>query len=281
MAASLEKGVSALIGEKANLVNVRDELEKAAGGRLNHLNKMQGLTGMLEELMVKVMAQAEQAVAFIDPGAAILSSSKIKGFLSALGLSHEHLLAEAFNGPLDGKQLPADSLKPYLLRLISEQPPQAVKEAAEQLMNKITGFQVLSQETGPIQQLIIQIPFLLEGKINELTMQWSGQKKADGKIDADFCRVLFYLKLEHIEDTIVDMQVQNRVMSIQVINDNPLLKKLSAMLLPTLKGNLAKIDYHLSVLNFSGPGAALKGSESKKLAELNGKKEYSRVDIRI
>lgn len=279
--ASLEKGISILIGDKANLVNVRVELEKAAGDGLGQLSKMSGLNGRQEDLLARILVQAEQAIASRDPGAAILSSAKLKGFLSALGLTHEQLLAEAFNGPADAKSLPADTLKPYLLRLIGEQPPQAVKEAAEQLMNKITGFQILSQETGPIQQLIVQVPFLLGGKLNELTMQWSGQKTDDGKIDADFCRVLFYLKLENLEDTIVDMQVQNRIMSIQVINDNQLLKKFSAELLPILKENLAKIDYHLSSLNFAGPNSAKQGEESKKLADLYSKKEYSRVDIKI
>jgi hypothetical protein len=234
----------------------------------------------LEKLLPAHQAAATNAAQQSDEGAAILSSFKIKEFLSALGMSYEQQLAQAFNGQAEEHKLQADTLKPQLMRLLAEQPLPEVKEAAEQLLNKITGFQILSQESGPMQQLIVQIPLILGGSVNEVTMQWSGQKTADGKIDADFCRVLFYLKLEHIDDTIVDMQVQNRVMSIQVHNDHPLLKKFADQLVPNLKENLAKIDYHLSALNFAVQKPAPTGKENK-LADLYRQKEYSRVDIKI
>jgi hypothetical protein len=231
-------------------------------------------------MLAKAIANAEQTMALADAGETILSPLKIKEFISALGLSYEQQLAEAFKGVFEEKVQTADLLKPQLIRLLNENPPQAVKEAAEQLLNKITGFQLLSQESGPIQQMIVQIPFVVGGQMNDITMQWSGKKTEDGKIDADFCRVLLYLNLENLNETIIDIQVQNRIISIQVFNQNDNLKKMSEQLFPVLKEKLAAINYQLSAVSFQVPGMG-KASENKKLANLYGKKEYSRVDIKI
>jgi hypothetical protein len=270
------KWLSILLPGKESFSSVGAELLKAAGNA-----EMSGLTSQQIELLRKAINNAEQGMALSDGESAILTTEKIKSFLSSLGLSYERELAEAFKGSLEDKAPPAESLKPHLIRLLNENTPHTVKDAAEQLLNKITGFQLLSQEIGPIQQLIVQMPFIMGGKMSEVTVQWSGQKTEDGKINADFCRVLFYLKLEHLDDMIVDMQVQNRIMSMQVINQHPSLKTVADQLLPLLKNKLAEVNYHLSAVNFSVPGVPKPNGEHKKLADLYSKKDYSRVDIKI
>jgi len=271
----IDKGLSILLGGK-DLVNAGAELLKAAGNV-----QMAGLSDKQAVLLGKAVNYMEQSIALSDTESAALTTEKIKFFLSSLGLSYERQLAEAFKGSFEGNLQPAESLKQHLIHLLAQHPPRAVNEAAEQLLNKITGFQLLSQEAGPIQQLIVQIPFILSGKMSELTVQWSGQKTEEGKISADFCRVLFYLKLEHLDDTIIDMQVQNRIMSMQVINQHPAIKKMSEEFLPMLKTKLAEVNYHLSAVNFLEPGAPKPSGEHKKLADLYSKKDYSRVDIKI
>jgi cell pole-organizing protein PopZ len=270
----LVKGLSVLLGR--NMDDVGTELLKHAERGI--------YSSVLSEnetvLLAKVIANAEQTMALSEAGETVLSPTKIKEFLSSLGLSYEQQLAEAFKGSFEEKAQTADLLKPQLIRLLNENPPQAVKEAAEQLLNKITGFQLLSQESGPIQQMIVQVPFVLGGQMTDVTMQWSGKKTEDGKIDADFCRVLLYLNLENLNETIIDIQVQNRIISIQVFNQNDNLKKMSEQLFPVLKEKLAAIHYQLSAVSFQVPGK-VQASENKKLANLYGKKEYSRVDIKI
>jgi len=273
---SVVKWLSILLPGKGSFSNAGAELLKAAGNA-----EMSGLTIQHSELLRKAINNAEQGMVLSNEESVILTTGKLKSFLSSLGLSYERELAEAFKGSLEDKAQPAESLKPHLIRLLNENPPPTVKEAAEQLLNKITGFQLLSQETGPIQQLIVQMPFIIGGKMSEVTVQWSGQKTEDGKINADFCRVLFYLKLEHLDDTIVDMQVQNRIMSMQVINQHPSLKTVADQLLPMLKNKLAEVNYHLSAVNFLVPEMAKQQGDTKKLADLYSKKDYSRVDIKI
>ena len=75
-------------------------------------------------------------------------------------------------------------------------------------------------------QLIMQVPLEFFGKRIDATLQWNGQMQKNGKIDADFARILFYLELDSIDKTIIDMQVQNRVVMVTVFNADDTLKSI-------------------------------------------------------
>ncbi|WP_079508413.1 hypothetical protein [Mesobacillus jeotgali] len=239
------------------------------------------LTGVQAQLLTEAIVKTEPTLVPGENGTSLLTDSRIKSFLSALGLSYEQQLSEAMKAGESGRLQVPDTLKSLLLRLLNENPPPVVREAAEPLLNKLTGFQLLSQEAGPIQQLVVQVPFILGGNARDLTMQWSGKRTEDGKIDADYCRVLFYLKLQNLDDTIVDMQVQNRVMSLQIFNDHPFLKKMAEQMTPILKKKLSELDYKLSSVHFHTPGESKAVWNQRSLSELYGQKEYSGVDIKI
>ncbi|WP_226643926.1 hypothetical protein [Mesobacillus subterraneus] len=268
-------------GESLSGLFADKETWRQAGMDLLKAASQHQLSGLQAQLLSEAVGKAEQPAPLQETSAALLTDAKIKRFLSALGLSYEHQLGEVLKDGEIGKAPVSETVKSMVLRLLNENPPPAVKEASELLLNKLTGFQLLSQEAGPIQQLVVQIPFVLGGKTNELTMQWSGKKTEDGKIDADFCRVLFYLKLEHLNDLIVDMQVQNRIMSVQIFNENPVLKKMAEQLTPVLKSKLAEINYQLSSVHFHLPGQSQSGKNQRVLSDLYSQKEYSGVDIKI
>lgn len=268
--------LSLLLAGKADWEQAGLKLLEAAGRQ-----QQAGTVGMHAQLLSEAAGKAEPAPALQENGLSLLSDVKIKRFLSALGLSYEHHLSEIMKDGEVGKAQVPDTLKSLTLRLLNENPPQIVKDAAEPLVNKLTGFQLLSQEAGPIQQLVVQVPIFLGGKTSELSMQWSGKRTEDGKIDADFCRVLFYLKLQYLDDTIIDMQVQNRVMSIQIFNDQPDLKKMAEQMTPILKTKLSELEYKLSSVHFHVPGESNGRSNQRSLSELYGQKEYYGVDIKI
>ena len=54
----------------------------------------------------------------------------------------------------------------------------------------------------------------------DATLQWNGRMKDNGKIDANYARVLFYLQMASMQETVIDMQVQNRVVTVTVFNEN-------------------------------------------------------------
>ena len=76
-----------------------------------------------------------------------------------------------------------DSLKSLLINYLEENPAGVVRETAEKILHKITGFQLLGQESGPMLQISLQLPIMLGQKAVDLTMQWSGKKQENGKID--------------------------------------------------------------------------------------------------
>ncbi|MBY0120712.1 hypothetical protein [Bacillus sp. S/N-304-OC-R1] len=208
---------------------------------------------------------------------------ELKNVIRKIGYSYENetfkLLKEQ-----DGVEInKIESLKPHLIRLLSEEVSAPVREASEKLMNKITGYQVLSQEAGPIQHLVFQVPLAVWGNGTDLTMQWSGRKNDNGKIDPNFCRILFYLSLEHIKDTIVDLHVQNRVISISVLNHREDLKEIANLFIPNLKKALEELNYHLSSVNFEKPSdrKISKTDVNKKQSNYKLPNNYSGVDFRI
>lgn len=207
---------------------------------------------------------------------------QMQNLIKTLGLSFEHDAVNLLKQH-DGESITKiETLKPLLMQVLREEIPFQMRDAAERLLFKITGFQVLSQEVGPIQQYVFQIPLSFWDKKTDLTMQWNGRKTESGQIDANYCRVLFYLDLENLHETIVDLQVQNRVMNISIINERNDLKVFATPLLANLKEGLANINYHLSSVTFEKPADHKQINEIKDaLTSIIVPNKFSGVDFRI
>jgi hypothetical protein len=229
------------------------------------------LKNALEELTITVKDVSGQAKAI---------ATQLKKVMSIFGFDYEHSLLK---NAIEEGPYKADTLKPLLLRFLQEQPSTLQKEAAEHLLNRITGMQVLAQETGPIMQFAVQIPLSFWSKTTDLTIQWSGRRKPNGQIDPDYCRILFYLDLEHLQETIIDLEVQNRIISMTVINENEDVKKIAEPFMDELKENLSSIHYHLSAVRFATKEDQLmkRKQAAKKIHHLFHSNEYQGVDIKI
>ncbi|MCM3237740.1 hypothetical protein M3589_08365 [Heyndrickxia oleronia] len=193
-----------------------------------------------------------------------------------LGINYE---ADMLKGNAELNQTD-NILKPLLVKYLQEtNHPLESKELAEQLVNKMNGQLLLSNPNNPITNIVYQLPIQLFGYQTEVTMQWSGKSKEDGKIDANYCKILFYLELEHLKETIVDMKVQNRVITIKIINEGEYLPELSQKFIPPLKQALMKINYTLSAIQFDQPNKGNGGTERSNIQKVHS--QYSGVDIRI
>ena len=201
----------------------------------------------------------------------------MKSVLRSFGLNYEAILG---TNKMDQFDNVSQSLKPQLMNLIND--PQIslpVREAAEALLARINGMQLLSSDNGYQHQIVMQVPLDFLGKRMDATMQWTGRMKDDGKIDSDFARVLFYLQMESIKETVIDMQVQNRIVSLTVFNENTaVLQPLTGALKQLLATGLEEKGYQLS-------GVQLKTFDQQMTMknETISKEELpsSGVDIRI
>lgn len=199
----------------------------------------------------------------------------LKTVLKNLGISYEATLGSK-SADL---HMIAHQLKPQLHTLLQETniPPQ-MKEAAEMLMTRMNGMQLSSGENGHQHQLIMQVPLEFFGKKMDATLQWNGRMKDNGKIDANYARVLFYLQMASMQETVIDMQVQNRVVTVTVFNENSEIQSLAEPLKAALKIGLAEKNYQLSgvfIKQFD------KGQTEKGGPVVEQREEQSGVDIRV
>lgn len=227
-----------------------------------------------QPVMQSALTQAEGQVQAAVDGRAM--EQAIKTVLKGLGVSYEATLANKA-GDIQGI---AQQIKPQLLALLQDvQTPAAIKDAAEMVMARLNGMQLTSGENGHQHQLVMQVPLNFFGKKMDATLQWNGRMKEDGKIDANFARILFYLNMETLQQTVIDMQVQNRVVTINIYNDMPNLDSLAISLKGTLKSGLLEKEYTLSGL-FIKPFA---DQGEKTVTKLSNQREDEQggVDIRV
>ncbi|MDQ0214318.1 hypothetical protein J2S13_000714 [Oikeobacillus pervagus] len=187
------------------------------------------------------------------------------------------LMGIDLEGQLSNKEYFQDSLKSNLIKLLIEPIPAQVREIADTLVHRMNAQHILSGENGPLQHLIMQIPISLFQWSTDLTIQWSGKQMENGELDPDYCRILFYLDLQFLKETVIDMHVQNRMITIQIFNEQEKIKQVAQPFLPSLKERLQKMGYQLSDVTFHQKERL----DTPTLIQLTEEKSYVGVDIRI
>lgn len=223
--------------------------------------------------IMKVVNQAELAVQSGMNQKAI--EQMIKQVLNDIGFSYE----AKFGQTSANLSQMNETLKPQLVALLQDAAIAfPVREAAETLVSRMNGLQILSGENGPQHQLLMQVPLDFLGKRMDATLQWNGRMKEDGKIDSNYARIMFYLDLASLKETVIDMQVQNRVISVNIFNESDELKPYAEPFKEALKIGLSSLDYQLS-------GVFMKSFIKEELNTPNGLKasimSSQGVDIRI
>ncbi|EDL62888.1 hypothetical protein BSG1_20185 [Bacillus sp. SG-1] len=274
-----QKGMLPLLseGDRFNLLfGLHSEKEKQVVSHFSQMIKQLPENGEPQQPALKLLQQ----LLFTDEGnGAGLHKENlpdiIKDLIARLGTNHEAKLAAG----IPAEKSHNETLKPALIALLQDLPQGEAREIAEKLLYRLNGHSLLSGENGPLQQIVYQVPLTWMNQKTDVTFQWSGRKTAKGQIDPEFCRVLFYLELEAISEVIVDMGVQNKVISLNIYNDNPLLKELSAPFSPVMKEGLEKLGYKVSVINFKVPDDSV--STKSVYQEMAGDISYSGVDLKI
>ncbi|WLD95135.1 hypothetical protein [Alkalihalobacillus sp. AL-G] len=160
-------------------------------------------------------------------------------------------------------------LKAVLLEILDMDLPLNIREKVEALVNRITGQQLIhSSENQSFTSLFYQLPIQFNEWKSDILMRWDTKKEANGKIDENYSRILFYLDLSHLNETIIDMNVQNRIISIKIINENEELQSLVSSLKDPLKEKLGQLEYILSSVKVEKPAL-----------EVEHRKNYNAIDV--
>ena len=143
-------------------------------------------------------------------------------------------------------------LKLQLMNLLQANPqlPSSLKSIAEQLIFKITGSQLQTVNQDSFFQCTIAIPIPLPEEMIDAQFQFRGKKDKNGQLDKDFCQIVFDLAMPNIGKLIAFMNVQNRIITLNIKSNYEGLEEISKDLISSLKNNLEKNDYVLSTVKF-------------------------------
>ncbi|RJE86732.1 flagellar hook-length control protein FliK [Paenibacillus sp. 1011MAR3C5] len=121
--------------------------------------------------------------------------------------------------------VPTETLKNALLTLMqaSDMPP-AIKETAQQLIHQITGQQLLltpERNSSVFTHVTMFIPLKDAEGGTTASVHIQTRRGKRGELDADNCRLLFNLSMASLGDTLVDVNVTDKIVSLNIWNDHP------------------------------------------------------------
>lgn len=205
--------------------------------------------------------------------------------LKRLGYHYEKNIQQFFLNRNENREIVMKQLKALLLESLQLQIPANIQGKIESILSRITGQQLLSvNQEGPIVNYSVVVPLKLMGENSDLTIQWEGKKEMDGKLNPDHCRVIFYLHLNKLKETIIDVQIQNRIVSLHVINEQQKPLEILGVFQTYLKRALNKLNYQLTSIKWTEFKKADKNiNKDEQLVNTYGqsKRHYRGVDVRI
>ncbi|HLR07911.1 MAG TPA: hypothetical protein VK136_01445 [Bacillota bacterium] len=170
--------------------------------------------------------------------------AQMKQLVQLVGFTDEYDIAH------NQIQSKPNTLKSLLLQLIQHHDGKIIETSAR-LLHVINGLQLQSiQETNHMIFASIQLPGDKLGIQSDAKLELQGKKTDEGKLDLNHCRILFFLDLAHLKETMIDMHIQKRNVSIVILNDRTDLKQQAIPLKPMLEQGLDKLGYQLSSVTF-------------------------------
>ncbi|MEW8970569.1 MAG: hypothetical protein AB2411_08080 [Mesobacillus sp.] len=181
------------------------------------------------------------------------SSRQVFESLKRLGLTHEN---DAANNLVFGSKGQGDELSPNLKSLLIKMSQEGEGQAkAEQALSNLTGQQLLNkQDPSGMQNLFMQMPFLLNQKMENIKVFINSQKSGE-KIDWENCSLYFVLETKKLGEVGILVTAQNRNISITFNSNKEGIEQKLVPLTEVSAERLQEIGYKLEAL------------KSKKLSE--------------
>lgn len=220
--------------------------------------------------------------------------------MKTLGVEHERQTLRQL-GPLPDAAGPlapeaakqAETLKSVLLQLSNaDDAPPAMKELAQQTVQQITGQQLLLSPGKDIvfSHISMFIPMVNGNGEQTAAIHIQSRKGKNGRLDSNNCHLVFDLQMKALGNTMVDVQVVNRIVSLNVHNDLPFIQPLLESKRDEISEALASIGYQFISMKCS-PYPTLPSESSRMIVAGEGdaarpassyyQKPYKGVDIRV
>ncbi len=184
----------------------------------------------------------------------------------------------------------AESLKSALLMLASSNDaPAGLRETAQQLVQHITGQQLLlAPERGNslFSHVAMVIPFYNEQGGQTAAIHIQTRRGRKGELDSQNCRLLFDLQMKQLGDTLIDVQVVDRMVTLQVWNNHPATEPLLEASRAEMGEALQQSGYKLLSLKTqpmpeADGTASLASGQQSGLSTAFVSKPYKGMDLRV
>ncbi|MGE6667060.1 DNA ligase [Paenibacillus xylanexedens] len=179
----------------------------------------------------------------------------------------------------------ADTLKGLLLQLASsEGAPAALKDAAGQAVQYLTGQQLLltTDRSATFAQMHWFIPITGPDGEETASVQIQSRRGSRGELDASNCRLWFDLDMKNLGPTLVDVHVVNNIVSLRVLNDREGMGPLLESGREVIHQALDKLGYQLLIFKAEPwPAGQEPGAERKTRASDYSPERYKGVDLKV
>lgn len=181
------------------------------------------------------------------------SSRQVFESLKRLGLTHEN---DAANNLVFGSKGNQEEISPNVKSLLIKMSQEGEGQAkAEQALSSLTGQQLLNkQDPSGMQNLFMQMPFLLNQKMENIKVFINSQKSGE-KIDWENCSLYFVLETKKLGEVGILVTAQKRNISITFNSNKEGIEQKLVPLTEVSAERLQEIGYKLEAL------------KSKKLSE--------------
>jgi hypothetical protein len=161
-------------------------------------------------------------------------------------------LAAAVDGQTPAANEPQtrqESLKSALFSLVAaEGTPPAIKETAQQLIQQISGQQLLltpERNSAMLTHVTMFIPLRNQDGNQTASVHIQTRRGRKGELDAANCRLLFQLSMQTLGETMVDVNVMDKVVSLNLWNDHPATASLAESARAEVAERLQQAGYQL------------------------------------
>lgn len=214
----------------------------------------------------------------------------------ALGAMNEQTPIVSQQGHPSGgtHQLPvAETVKSLLLQAVSvEHLPAALRESVQQAIQSITGQQLLmtADRSAPLTHVTLFVPLFTEQGEQLASVHVQTRMKGRGQLDSDNCNLLFDLHMANLGDMIIDVQVTERIVSLRIYNDHPLMETLVKAGQEQIREAIDDLGYRLSHMKTMSLGKEPSTSTSEvtpviglqtRIRQYAAGNIYKGVDVRV
>ncbi|UOR12740.1 hypothetical protein [Halobacillus amylolyticus] len=202
----------------------------------------------------------------------ILAKMKMMHLLS--GINYESTVKNQL--AKNGQIVKEETVKSLLLRNIQDH-PSLRQDSARQLIQLLNGVQLTShQETGQMLQLALTFPGDLLNVSKDIHVNMEGKQNSEGEIDPDYCHIMFFLDLEHLQETVIDLSIVERRVSVTIYNQMKEAESLVLNQKSALASGLLELGYELTSVKVQQSSDHNQSSQTSR-----ANKGHKGVDIRI